>query len=211
MNQTALSGNHLVHSTWAGPTLTPIGPRAQFYRPWCTLTGELGPTEIVPNWASRPILQSLVQVDQEPGLTEIAPNWALRPILQSLVHVDWGTWTDRRYSKLGLKANSTVLGASWPGTWTYRNCSKLGPKANSTVLGASWPGTWTDRNCSKLGPTPPKAGPARRYKVLNIQQVETLAASRLQLKTYNSSYSPSSMCCFTDSVSLRHGCNCRNM
>ena len=101
------AGTTSCRSTWAGPTLTPIGPRAQFYRPWCTLTGELGPTEI-------------------------APNWAPRPILQSLVHIDWGIWTDRNCSKLGPKANSTVLGASWPGTWTDWNCSQLGPKANSS-------------------------------------------------------------------------------
>ena len=50
---------------------------------------EPGPTEIVPNWAPHPILQTLVQVDWEPGPTEIVPNWAPRPILQTLVQVDW--------------------------------------------------------------------------------------------------------------------------
>ena len=42
---------------------------------------------IAPNWAPRPILQTLVQVDWEPGSTEIVPKWAphlLRPAL--LVH-----------------------------------------------------------------------------------------------------------------------------
>ena len=31
---------------------------------------------IAPNWAPRPILQTLVQVDWEPGPTEIVPKWA---------------------------------------------------------------------------------------------------------------------------------------
>ena len=42
----------------------------------------IGP--IAPNWAPRPILQTLVQVDWEPGPTEIVPNWAphlLKPVL----------------------------------------------------------------------------------------------------------------------------------
>ena len=42
----------------------------------------IGP--IAPNWALRPILQTLLQVDWEPGPTEIVPNWAahlLRPAL----------------------------------------------------------------------------------------------------------------------------------
>ena len=47
----------------------------------------IGP--IAPNWAPRPILQTLVQVDWEPGPTEIVPNWAPLPILQTLVQVDW--------------------------------------------------------------------------------------------------------------------------
>ena len=47
----------------------------------------IGP--VVPNWATRPILHTLVQVDWEPGPTEIVPNWAPRPILQTLVQVDW--------------------------------------------------------------------------------------------------------------------------
>ena len=50
---------------------------------------ETGPTEIVPNWVPRPILQTLVQVDWEPGPSEIGPNWSPRPILQTLVQVDW--------------------------------------------------------------------------------------------------------------------------
>ena len=39
---------------------------------------------ISPNWAARPILQALVQVDWEPGPTEIVSIWAphlLRPTL----------------------------------------------------------------------------------------------------------------------------------
>ena len=42
----------------------------------------IGP--IAPNWAPRPILQNLVQVDWEPGPPDIVPNWAphlLRPAL----------------------------------------------------------------------------------------------------------------------------------
>ena len=43
-----------------------------------------GPTEITPNWASPPILQTL-----EPGPTKFVPNWAKCPILQTLVQGDW--------------------------------------------------------------------------------------------------------------------------
>ena len=48
----------------------------------------IGP--IAPNWAPRPILHILVQVDWEPGPTEIVPNWAphlLRPALSVCVCV----------------------------------------------------------------------------------------------------------------------------
>ena len=40
---------------------------------------------IAPNWAPRPILQTLVQVDWEPWPTEIAPSWAPRLLGPGLV------------------------------------------------------------------------------------------------------------------------------
>ena len=45
---------------------------------------------IASNWAPRPILQTLVQVDWEPGPTEIVPNWVphpLRPALPSHIYI----------------------------------------------------------------------------------------------------------------------------
>ena len=43
---------------------------------------------IAPNWAPRPILQTLVQVDRETGPTENVTNWApqlLRPVLVFII------------------------------------------------------------------------------------------------------------------------------
>ena len=85
------SFSSLCHPLWmqAGLTLKPTGP-------------------IAPNWAPRPILQTLVQVDWEPETTEIVLNWVphlLRPALDagtvriksmiSAVHVVLGSTTSR--------------------------------------------------------------------------------------------------------------------
>ena len=44
----------------------------------------------IPNWALRPILQTLVQVDWEPGPTEIVPN--LAPHLLKPALCVWPVW-----------------------------------------------------------------------------------------------------------------------
>ena len=149
-NSTDLGASWL--GTWADLHCSQLGPLAQFYRPWCKLTGNLGWPTLFPIGAPRPILQTLVQVDWEPGLTYIVPNWGPAPNSTDLGASWLGTWADLHCSQLGPRDNSTDLGASWLGSWADLHCSQLGPRDNSTDLGASWLGTWADLHCSQLGP-----------------------------------------------------------
>ena len=73
--------NKLVQVDWKpGPTeITPNWASCPILQ-----TLEPGPTKFVPNWAMCPILQTL-----EPGPTKFVPNWAMCPILQTLVQGDW--------------------------------------------------------------------------------------------------------------------------